>query len=228
MVKNVIIYKSARVATRNQDTLSCADTLISDYTASNSMTKLIYSVGYNSKSKYMAYKNGKKLRMYDVWKDMLRRCYCTKSQEKNPTYISCSVDESWHDYQAFAEWYCGHEFSGLGYQLDKDVLLADNKVYSPENCCFLPKDLNVMLTDSRAARGEYPQGVHLRNDNHKYRAYVSIDGKRKNLGQFDTPEQAYQVYRIAKEAYVKEKALKWKGRVADNVFNALMKWELSA
>ena len=58
-------------------------------------------------------------------------------------------------------------------------------------------------------------------------ATICINGKNKHLGYFDTPQEAYQVYKTAKEAHVKEKALEWQDRIADNAFQALMNWKLS-
>ena len=73
-----------------------------------------------------------------------------------------------------------------------------NKVYCPEYCVFITQAINTLLTDHRAARGEYPQGVTYRKDNGKYRARINVDGKRVNLGQANTPEEASLIYRKAK------------------------------
>lgn len=55
---------------------------------------------------------------------------------------------------------------------------------------------------------------------------LRINGKTKYLGSFDCPDEAHQVYKKAKEAYVKEKALEWKDRIESRVFQALINWEL--
>ena len=158
---------------------------------------------------------------------MIRRCYDTKMQLRQPTYKGCTVAEEWFDFQAFAEWFCGHEYSGAGYCLDKDLLFAGNKVYSPHTCCFVPQELNKLLSDRKAARGDLPQGVSYFKRDSNYVAGISINAKKKNLGYFDCPNEAHQVYKKAKEAYVKEKALEWQDRIADNVFQALMSWQLT-
>lgn len=41
----------------------------------------------------------------------------------------------------------------------------------------------------------------------RYRAYIRINGKKKNLGTFDTPEQAHQAYLEAKRKYHKGNTL---------------------
>lgn len=191
------------------------------------MSKLIYGVGTNSGGKYKATVDGKKTKAYVAWFNMLQRAYCPKYQAKQPTYTCCSVDEAFHDFQDFAEWFEGHEYSYHGYELDKDLLVAGNKIYSPDYCVFVPSQLNTLLIDRAAERGEYPQGVGFVKTRGRFRSRLNINGKRKHLGYFDTPQEAYQVYKTAKESYVKTKALEWQDRIANNVFEALMNWKLS-
>ena len=192
------------------------------------MSKLTHGVGYNSKRKHKVKSNGIDTIAYVVWRDMITRCYSTKEQLRRPNYAHSDVDERWHDFQDFADWYYSHPYSDIGYQLDKDILVPGNKIYSPDTCCFVPMQINVIFTNRAACRGSYPQGVTLSKRNSNFVARLMVNGKKNHLGCFDTPEEAYQVYKIAKEAYVKEKALEWQGRIADNVFQALMNWTLDS
>lgn len=185
-----------------------------------------YGVGFNSKGKYGVRVDGKVTNIYHAWRNMIRRCYDPKTQSKRVTYVGCSVDERWHDYQAFAKWCYSHKYGGMGYELDKDLLIPENKIYSPDACCFVPQELNLLLNNNSRARGEYPQGVSWDKTDRKYRAQITTNGKSTRLGAFDCPQAAYQVYKTAKEAYVKEKALEWQDRIARDVFDALMSWEL--
>ena len=41
---------------------------------------------------------------------------------------------------------------------------------------------------------------------------------------FSTTLEAFQVYKQAKEAYIKEVAEKWKGNIDPRVYEALMNW----
>lgn len=191
------------------------------------MKKLAYGVGYNSRGTHKVKIDGKNTAAYSVWQAMLRRCYCLSCKQTHPAYIGCYVCDEWLDFQVFSEWYVSQEHSGLGYQLDKDVLSIDNKMYSPSTCCLIPKELNMLLTDSAATRGEYPQGVSFSKARNKYRSQIRIDGKNKHLGHFNCPQEAHQAYVVAKEANVKRMALEWRGRITPEVFDALMKWELN-
>lgn len=165
--------------------------------------------------------------MHQVWKEMLRRCYNEKRQLRDPSYIGCSVDSRWHNYQNFAEWYEGHEYRGMEYQLDKDILVVGNKVYSPEACCLVPNEINSILTSCSRARGALPQGVCWDKDKCRYKAQMNMNGRYKYLGLFKCVDEASKVYKTTKEAYVKERALHWRDRIAPEVFEALMAWELS-
>lgn len=190
------------------------------------MAKLIYGIGFNSKGRHKTKTTGEMTRVYYSWCNMLRRAYCPKLHARHPTYIGCEVDKEWHDFQEFAEWFENHEYSNHGYQLDKDLLIPSNKIYAPDRCVFVPRQLNTLLNDSGAMRGQYPQGIRFYKNTNRFRASININGKKQHLGYFDCPNEAYMVYRKAKEANVKRMALEWQDRIADNVFQALMNWEL--
>ena len=187
--------------------------------------KLILGVATNSGGRYKT--TGPGAKAHTTWYNMLRRAYCPKYHASRPTYIGCSVDKRWLEYQEFAVWFENHEYSNHGYELDKDLLLPGNKIYAPELCVFVPRQLNTLLIDSGAARGRYEQGVSFNKQRNKFRARIKINGKPKHLGCFDTELEAYQAYKIAKEANVKRMALEWQDRIADNVFQALMNWQLT-
>ncbi len=190
--------------------------------------KLIYGVGFNSKGAHKTAVNYKHTPTYVRWKNMLERCYSEKFQDRQPAYIGCSVADEWHDFQVFAEWCANHEHSDMGYCLDKDLLIPNNKIYSPSTCCFVPNELNVLLVNRAAKRGAYPQGVTAETRYGGFYARLKINGKAINLGRFDCPNKAYQAYKVAKEEYVKEKAIEWQDRIACNVFQSLMNWTLDS
>ena len=189
------------------------------------MSKLVCGIGFNSKGEYKTYLNGK--RAYTTWYNMIRRCYDPEYHEKRPTYLDCHVCDEWLDYQCFAQWYENQTYNHKGYEIDKDLLMPKNKIYSPETCCFVPSQLNSLLVDCGSVRGEYPQGVSFDRIAKGFQAHINFNGKRKKLGCFDDPKEAYQVYKAAKERHVKNEALKWANSIQWEVFVALMNWELS-
>ena len=190
--------------------------------------RLTHGVGYNSKGKYKTKSNRKPTTAYRTWFNMLERCYSQGFHSRQPAYIGCAVSEDWHDFQSFAEWFECHEYSNLGYQLDKDLLIPNNKIYSPDTCCFIPSELNKLLVNCNNNIGEHPKGVDFQPNANKFRAQIRIDGVRVHLGLFDCANDAHQAYVSTKEAHVKLKAAEWRDRISKDVFDALVSWRYSA
>lgn len=190
------------------------------------MTRLVCGVGYNSKREHKVYTGRRNTPAYQKWRNMFSRCYSPKYHEKKPTYIDCMVSEDWHDFQDFADWFYNNEFNHSDYELDKDLISPGNKIYSPEHCVLIPRQINSLLNSNKATRGDLPQGIHWDTRDKKYKAQININNKRTSLGYFECIDDAFNTYKVAKEAHVKEKALEWQDRIARDVFDALMSWEL--
>ena len=190
----------------------------------DTIKRTVFGVGYSSEGPYKKTVNRKTTKAYANWQNMLKRCYCPKEHSRKPTYLNCTAVDEWHDYQAFAKW---HEDNYIeGYQLDKDIVNPGNKIYGPNTCYYVPSQINNVLSDSKAIRGDLPQGVSLYKSTGRYVVHIKERGKLKHLGYFESIEEAAQVYKEAKEAYVKEIANQWKGKIHVDVYNALMNWLL--
>ena len=193
----------------------------------NPMTPSVFGVGFIGKGRFKPYdKTGKPTKCYIAWRHMHKRCYDPKYQEKHPTYKGCTVCEEWHNFQVFAEWYYEHyyELENEIMNLDKDILHKGNKVYSPDHCVFVPQFINTLFTKCDNARGDYPVGVN-KNGN-KFQARLSKDKEPVRLGTYDTPEEAFQVYKRAKEEYIKEVAEEYKDKIQHELYEALMNYEV--
>lgn len=103
---------------------------------------------------------------YDKWKGMLRRCLSDEYKSKHPTYTNCSVDDRWLLFSNFKDWCLEYEkFYDVNVKntdLDKDLILEGNNIYSPETCCLIDNSINKFLTDNKARRGSLPIGVSFR------------------------------------------------------------------
>ena len=177
-------------------------------------------------TKYLSRVNGVKTKEYELWKSMLRRCYSDKYQKKYPTYEGCEVSNNFKSYEYFYEW-CHKQigFSNQDWQLDKDLLVKGNKVYSEDSCVFIPKEINTLLTKSTSSRGEYLIGVCWHKARKAFMAQVGKGkGKLKHLGYFTTEIEAYNAYKQAKEVFVKEQAEKWKSQIDERAYEALMNY----
>ena len=86
--------------------------------------------------------NGKKLKSYDLWASMIKRCY----SGKHPTWEGCQVCERWQCYSNFLKdlphidnyelWLNGEDV-----HLDKDIK-GNSKLYSLDNCKFVSISTN--------------------------------------------------------------------------------------
>lgn len=169
------------------------------------------------------YNQKEHIKTYIRWRGMLERCYCETYHKNKPSYKECSIVEEWYNFQNFAQWF--NENYIEGFELDKDILVKGNKIYSPETCCFVPQEINVIFTSNDKKRGGYPVGVSLHREG-KFQASVSINNKQKYLGLFNTPEEAFQAYKIAKENYIKEVADKWKDLIDPRVYEAMYDYKV--
>ena len=147
-----------------------------------------FGIGYLGEGKYKVCENGKNTKCYDTWNNMLKRCYDSKLHEKFPTYKNCKVCNEWLNYQNFAEWYYNnyYEIEEQKMCLDKDILYKGNKIYSPDNCVFVPNNINSLFTKSDKTRGDYPIGSSLHKRDNVLEVWCSTyeDGEKnkKYLG----------------------------------------------
>ena len=193
-----------------------------------------FGIGYLGEGKYKTRENGKMTKCYNAWENMLRRCYSEKYHEKYPTYKECEVCEGWYNFQNFAKWYYDnyYEVEGERMHLDKDILVKGNKIYSPENCIFVPHNINVLFTKSDKSRGEYPIGVCYHKRDKVYEANCHLinpkTGKSKNeyLGRYDTELEAFEVYKYYKEKNIKQVDDYYKKLIPQKLYNALYSYEV--
>ena len=75
---------------------------------------------------------------------------------------------------------------------------------------------------------EYPLVVCFDKASGKFKAQCTVNGKLQHLGYFDTPEEAFAVYKPFKEALCKQLALKWQSEIDPRLFNAMMKWSVKS
>jgi len=193
-------------------------------TIKNPNHKTIHGVGYYGVGKYKSV--GKDLKAYLVWRSMMQRCYDIKYHKIQPTYIECRVSEEWHNYQNFAAWFEDNynpEYMG-GWQLDKDFIIKNNKLYSPDTCYFIPQEINKLIIRGKALRGEYPLGVSKKK--YSYQANCSINGKSRTIGRFKTPEEAFYAYKEVKENQISLIAEKYKDKLNNIVYEAIKNYRI--
>lgn len=97
-------------------------------------------------------------RLYDVHRQMLQRCYNSKSKDfEHYGARGISVCQAWHDPNLFFAW--AHE---TGYQRGLTIERRDvNGSYTPENCTWVPNEVQ--------------------SHNTRRNVFLTIDGETKHL-----------------------------------------------
>ena len=167
-------------------------------------------------------KNSKKA--YTTWMNMIRRCINEQHKSNYINYKDVTLCDEWHNFQNFAEW---HEENYnpetmQGWALDKDILVKNNKIYSPETCCFVPPEINSLLVKRLSKRGEYCIGVNF----HKHAKKFQANMNKKYLGSFNTEIDAFNCYKLHKEKDIKEVADKWRDQISPKVYQALYNYQV--
>ena len=187
---------------------------------------LVHNFGRND-AMLQARHSGQFIWQYDLWKTVLKRCFCQKFKLAHPTYKDVTCCDEWLSFANFLEWVnkeVGYKGKPFGFDLDKDIIIKGNKVYCPEACAFVPKAINMLLVDCGSVSGEWPVGVTLDKRCGSFVARIMLDGKKRHLGTFPTPSAAFEAYKLAKEAKIKSFALKYRSEIKPAVFSSLISW----
>lgn len=138
------------------------------------------------------------------------------------------------NYESFCDWlHSQSNFdkwkNGSRWALDKDILNKGNKIYSPENCCLIPQNVNCLFLKREAERGKYPIGVRYTNNGFIAVCRNPFLDKSEELGSYYTPENAFYFgYKPYKEKIIKQVAqVEYdKGNITEKCYEAMMKYEV--
>ena len=196
--------------------------------------RTVCNIGYLGNGDYIATDGKKATKCYEMWRGMLRRCYKPSSEKDKLNYKNCIVCEQWHNFQIFAKWYYEniYDFHNEKMDLDKDLLVKNNKIYSPQTCLILPHSINSLLCKSRKSRGNLPLGV-TKLKNKSFVAHCSTKFKNLTnnstgyLGHFDNKQDAFKMYKKYKEYLVKYIADEYKDELPKKVYCAMYKYTVN-
>lgn len=165
---------------------------------------------------------------YSHWYRMTRRV----NGKDYETYNDISMCDEWLCFANFEKWFDEnyYELENEQMELDKDILIKRNKIYSPNTCIFVPHRINSLFIKSNKLRGNLPIGVELDKECPN-RPYKSVFRAYKNplLGYFSTPEEAFYRYKKEKEKYIKQIADEYKSKYKNfpqKLYEAMYNWEV--
>lgn len=203
----------------------CSSTSFVNGTVENPYHKTVVGIGYLGEGTYVTkVKSERHTTEYEYWCSMMKRCY----SGLHSSYKRFSVCKEWHNFQVFAAWWDSNPYGKLGWQLDKDLLIKNNLIYSPTTCVFIPSKINGFI--KRYRLNDLPLGVdevYSKAGEVGYRSQGCEDGNVIGLGySYDIPEDAFSAYKEHKEDLAKLLALKWEGRIEHKAFSALYNYNV--
>jgi len=180
----------------------------------------VFGVGFIGQGPHSSSVSGGKItQCYNAWSAMMNRCY---GKNKQKSYENVIVCQEWHNFQNFAKWHSENFIEG--WELDKD-LLGNGKLYSPQTCCYLPKELNVILRKKRVSNSKYPRGVSLLPGG-SFQAVSSIRGKNTYLGVYSNPDDAWMAVKMFVEDKIKLIAFEYKPYLKETTYNSILNYEV--
>jgi len=135
-----------------------------------------------------------------------------------------TVCDEWLNFQVFAKWY--NEQSYKHDDLDKDILSNGAKMYSPENCVLISRELNAFMANVHSNNTSGVVGVSWHKQHQKWITRISDPrtGQERFLGYFNNKYEGGVVYRKARlEIYENYYKPKFSNSHDERIFKALDK-----
>ena len=190
----------------------------SDDWYANKWRKSMYNIGYLGCNDSPATNDNY---IYRKWANMMQRCYDEEVHKAKPYYASCTVGVEWHNFSNYREWHRKNAMGDRKLDLDKDLLVCGNTVYSSETCTLISHFANTIFED-RSLKNQ----ITLNNSTQKYDVTMIILGKVEKVGTFDTQEDAKRAFIDYKQNYIRDFAEKCKGKVPNKTYEAMMNWKV--
>lgn len=173
------------------------------------------------------------IKEYKTWVNMISRCFSEKEKGKHPTYKDVTCCEEWLFYENFYEWLHSQEnfdkwYNGEYWNVDKDILIKGNKIYSPEACCLVPHVINALFIKCNKLRGDLPIGVYKHKNKFVAKFSDPYTNKSKYIGSYETSEDAFQAYKNYKENLIKQMAQEEyrKGNITKKCYDTMMNYQV--
>ena len=204
----------------NRDRIFCSHKCNGDFYKTNATPLEEYLTDYDG-----VHKSKVDCKSYGIWGSMMSRANGSIEKRK-PTYKDCSVSDTFKNHKSFHNWCMEQVGYGVeGYELDKDIILKGNKLYSEKTCCFVPKEINMLFVKTTSLRGKYPIGVSYNKTSGYFVSQTKMYG-RNCVKYSKNPVDAFLKYKEMKESHIKLVADKYKGSISVAVYNALYSYEV--
>nr|DAG70217.1 MAG TPA: hypothetical protein [Caudoviricetes sp.] len=176
---------------------------------------------------------------YSKWYGLLDRVYGRQDINKYyASYKGCTICNRWLNFSNFVDdmlnmWYeCDDDLN-----IDKDIKIKGNKIYSPETCLLVPAKINKtfigILGCDKQGEDKHYKGIHW--DNNKKRWVVKPIGRSKGCDEskrtgvhkeFKTQEEAWKYYREIKNEHIYKTINEYKDVLPKEVYDILISYEV--
>jgi len=169
-------------------------------------------------------------RSRNIWDGIQRRCNPDNWNGSLLNYKGCWCCDEWLSYKNFKIWYEENTYNidGENLDIDKDIIVRGNKLYSPDTCVLVPHGINCIFRKRTHPKFNHPVGVVIDRKTGKYRARCR-DGKLILWGTIfhNTPHEAFVEYKELKESLIKKHAELYKPLIPKVVYEAMINYQVS-
>lgn len=138
-----------------------------------------------------------------------------------------TVCDEWLNYQNFYAWsekQIGH--NSKEYEIDKDLLVPGNTLYSPETSCYLPGKINSLKFNRTTKENGYPMGVSDCKLTGKYRVRWRDANGVAWEERVLTLDYAIEMIAETKRKTILLVAEEYKSRIDPRAYQALVHWNI--
>lgn len=139
-------------------------------------------------------------------------------QGVNSSYEGVSVSEEFKDPQKFCDWAVQQRGWGLGFCLDKDLLIDGNREYCAEACSLLPQVINYAIIRQKKCFVKGGDGL--------FAVTQKVDGRTIKLGKYVTEDDARSAYCKYREKYIRKLAEEYKEFISERAYKALLEFRV--
>lgn len=168
--------------------------------------KLVYGIGTNDLANNIKKQQEIGLTT-DLYEESRKAWNARLNAQKNGRATVC---KDWQLHSNFARWWLDTRIEG--WYIDKDWLVAGNKEYQPDKCCWVPAKINTLMNSGRKKATGLPKGVCIERKSYKDAVYEYYQARCKV-----NDVQKYKNFKTANDAHRQWQL--WKILEIDNVIN---------
>lgn len=199
----------------------------------NPYFRSVFGVGMIGE-KYPMSINGKMTKEHFTWRGIISRCCDNKRKERYPAYDDVTCCEEWLNFDNFYEWLHSQPnfekwLNGNRWAVDKDILVKGNKIYSPDTCCLVPENVNLLFTKRDKYRGDLPIGVRKNGNGFQAQWSNQLTNKKECSKNYSTLEDAFYFgYKPYKENIIKQIAqIEFdNNNITEKCYNSMMNYKV--